>query len=205
MQAEPQRTITDLEQTQAPLLKWLVELKVTTPDDQRQAEDLLISARYALKEAQQRRMELTRPLDEAKSRIIDLFKPYVARLENGISALTSELNRYHAYLVQLQQLEHNRRMAEAAARARESAETGEVIAVPDVTEVDVPLVPRTSRANLGTVTYREDFDIQVVDPGRVPRDLCEPSMPRIRARVKSGVREIPGILITRKTIAVARR
>ena len=205
MQTETQRTITDLEQAQEPLLKWLVELKVTGPDEQRQAENLLISARYALKEANQRRMELTRPLDESKSRIIELFKPYTTRLEAGISQLTSELNRYHAYLIQIQQAEHARRMAEAAAQAAESAETGEIFELPDEHDVDVPIVPKTSRSDMGTVTYRDDFDIQIVDPDKVPRDLCDPSMSRIRARVKSGVRDIPGVLITKKTITVTRR
>jgi len=205
MQSAPERTVTDLEERQTPLLKHLVELRVTSPDEQRNAEDLLISARYALKEAQQKRMELTRPLDDAKGRIIELFKPYVNRLETGITILTNELNRYHACLVQLRQAEEQRAMREAAARAREAQETGEVRAPPEEADLDAPVVAKTSRANLGTVTYREDFDIKVVQPDQVPRDLCEPSMARIRARVKSGVTDIPGILVTKRTVPVARR
>ncbi len=205
MQSAPERTVTDLEQAQEPLLKHLAELRVTNPDEQRNAEDLLISARYALKEAQQRRMELTRPLDEAKGRIIELFKPYVNRIETGITILTRELNQYHAYLVQLQQAEEERAMREAAARAREAQETGEVVGPPAEAELDAPVVAKTSRSNLGTVTYREDFDIKVVQPDQVPRDLCEPSMARIRARVKSGVTDIPGVLVTKRTVPVARR
>ncbi len=198
-------TVTALEERQAPLLKHLAELKVRSTAEQRNAEDLLISARYALKEAQQKRMELTRPLDEAKGRIIDMFKPYINRIETGIGILTRELNQYHAYLLQLRQAEEERAMREAAARAQEAQETGEVQAPPDDAEIDVPIVPKTSRGPMGSVTYRQEYEIKVVRPDLVPRDLCEPNIPKIRARVKSGVTDIPGVLVTTKTVPVARR
>ena len=94
-------------------------------------------------------------------------------------------------------------MQEQAERITQAQQNGEVLDL--VEPPDVSVVAKTSRANLGTVTYRDDFDIHIVDPYRVPRDLCEPCMPRIRARVKSGVTDIPGVLVTRKTIAITRR
>ena len=93
-------------------------------------------------------------------------------------------------------------MEAQAARMMEAERTGEVVEPAELTAV--PNVLKTSRAHLGTVTYRDDWDVQVVDATKVPRDLCEPSLPRIRARVKSGVTNIPGVLITKKLVSVAR-
>ena len=199
---DPQQTIIALEEQSQPLLKWLHGLKVTSPDEQKEAEDLLISARYAWKQADGKRKELTRPLDDAKKRIIQLFQPYMNRLETGINILNRELTTYHQSLVALRKEQERKALEEQAARMREAAQTGEVLEPVDAP--GVPNAPKTSRANLGTVTYREDLDVQVIDPGKVPRDLCEPSLPRIRARVKSGVTDIPGVLVTRKVVSSTR-
>jgi hypothetical protein len=198
----PNATLTALEEEQEPLLRWMETIRVTNPEERRNAENLLISARIALKQAHDKRMELTRPLDQAKANIIDLFRPYVDRLSLGIAALQAELTRYHAYLIQIQQAQEATALALAAHRMAEAQETGEILEPPE--PPDVPLVPRTSYANLGSVTYREDFDIRIVEPALVPRDLCEPSMAKIRARVKSGVTSIPGVLVSRKHTTVTR-
>jgi hypothetical protein len=203
VQQDPTCELASLEESSQPLLRWLHDLKVTSPEEQKNAEDLLISARQAWKQADEKRRQLTRPLDDAKQRIIELFKPYMNRLETGINILNRELTSYHEALIALRREEERRAMEAQAARMKEAEKTGEV--VEPVELFAVPNVVKTSRANLGTVTYRDDWDVQVVDAARVPRDLCEPSMPRIRARVKSGVTNIPGVLVTKKLVSVARR
>lgn len=191
--------------TQQPLLEWLTRPTVTNPDEQRNAENLLISAKLALNHAQEARKDLTRPLDDSKARIIALFKPYITRLEQGIATLNHNLTTYRTYLLELQRAEEERAMLANAERLRQAEATGEVVDPATIEPPDVPVVARTSRANLGTVTYREDFDIHIVDPYRVPRDLCEPSLSKIRARVKSGVTKIPGVLVTPKQTTIARK
>ena len=198
-----QHELASPEESSQPPLRWLHDLKVTSPETQKNAEDLLISARQAWRAADEKRKELTRPLDDAKQRIIELFKPYMNRLETGINILNRELTGYHQSLVALRQEEERRAMEAQAARMKEAQETGEI--VEPIEPIAVPNVVKTSRAHLGTVTYRDEWDVQVVDPDKVPRDLCEPSLPRIRARVKSGVTNIPGVLVTKKVVSVAKR
>ncbi len=202
--SQAETALTELEQQAQPLLKRLDELKVRSPEQRKNAEDLLILARSDWKRADETRKELTRPLDEAKRRIIKLFEPYMNRLETAINILNRELYAYREQLLALQREEERRLMAEQAARMKAAQETGEVLDPNDLPD-DLPFISKTSRANLGTVTYREDWDIKVVDPDKVPRDLCEPSMPRIRARVKSGVTNIPGVLVTPRTISTTRK
>jgi hypothetical protein len=199
----PDTVLALLERRAQPVLRWLHDLKVTSPEEQKNAEDLLISARVAWKEADEKRKELTRPMDEAKRQIIQLFQPYMNRLETGINILNRELTSYQEALIALRREEERRAMEEQAARVQEAQETGEVIEPIEL--VSVPHVTKTSRAHIGTVTYKEDWDIRVVDAAKVPRDLCEPSMSRIRARVKSGIIDIPGVLVTRKTFSATRK
>ena len=199
---DEQKAITDLEVSQGPLLKWMGSVQVTNDEEQKNAEDLLIGARHALKQATDLRMELTRPLDESKKRIINMFRPYMLRLETGINDINAQLGKYREAKRIEADAQRMAALAEEAARIRETRGTGEVLE--PVAKPVPPEPPKTSRTHLGSVTYREDYDIQIVSPQDVPRDLCEPSMTLIRARVKSGITTIPGVLVSRKVITTAR-
>lgn len=198
----PQTAVNQLESQQEILLRWLDNPQVTSDQEQKQAEDLLISAKFALKQAEEKRKDLTRPLDESKKRIIELFKPYVDKLSSGIDALNRALHHYHSEKVATAEATRLAALAEEAARIKAAKEDGEIIQ--PLSKPVAPEPPKTSRTNLGKVTYREDYYIEVINPNLVPRDLCEPSMPKIRARVRSGINNIPGVLISRKYTPSAR-
>lgn len=197
----PEIVVTDLQNRQSSLLDWIENIQVTTDVGQKAAEDVLIDAKGALKEAEEKRKELTRPLDESKARIIALFKPYVEMLQGGIKTLNSVLCEYHD---QKRIAAEAVRLAALAEQAARFAAAGEGEIIEPLSRASLPEVSKTSRAHLGSVTYRGGYDIQIVSPNDVPRDLCEPSMPRIRARVNSGFLNIPGVLIARKHTPVPR-
>ncbi len=181
--------VKELELQHASLLRWLTEVKVTSDEEQKQAEDLLIKSRRALKQATDKRMELTRPLDESKRKIIEFFQPHIDRLTTGISIINTELRRWR-----------DKKQLEAEIARLDALEN-----IKPITECSTVSEPeKTSKTESGSVTYRDDYDIKIINPDLVPRDLCEPSMPRIRAKVKSGVLIIPGVEITPKYVTVTR-
>lgn len=197
--------VAELEQNQTSLLQWAAKSEVVTSSEERKdAEDLLIHARQALKTVEEKRKELLEPVNETKDRINKLFKPLTERLNLAISIVNQALKAYHAEQVKIAEEERMALLAEQAARIAEAQETGEVIELPSV-EIMSEAPPKTSHAHLGSVTYRDDFDITVVNPLLVPRELCDPNLSKIRARVKSGVTEIPGVLITKKYTTVQRK
>ena len=207
MQAVETRTeseVTVLANSQSALVGWMGSTAVIASDEeQRNAEDLLINARQSLRDVEAKRKELLQPVNETRDRINALFKPLSDRLNMGIHIVNGALQNYH--LEQAKEAEELQAiaLAEQAAKVAEAQETGEVVDLPAT--VDIPEQPlKTSRAHLGTVTYREDFDIDIVNPLLVPRELCDPNLSRIRARVKSGITEIPGVLIRKKYITVAK-
>jgi len=201
MVVDPEMAITELQIRESSLLKWLDNVQVTTNAEQKYAEDMLISTKRALKDAEEERKRLTRPLDLSKARIITLFKPHMERLLTGIELLNTALFQYHEKL----RLEAEAvRLAALAEQAARIAAAGEGEIIEPLARPTLPEVAKTSHAHLGSVTYREEPDIQIIRPNDVPRDLCEPSMVKIRARIKSGVTDIPGVLISRKLVSVTR-
>ena len=197
----PEIAVTELQTRQSSLLDYLGSVQVTTDVEQKAAEDVLIDAKAALKEAEEVRKGLTRPVDETKARIIGLFKPYIERLQNGIKVLNSVLCEYHD---QKRIAAEAVRLAALAEQAARFAAAGEGEIIEPLSRPTEPEVAKTSHTHLGSVTYRSLPDIQIISPRDVPRDLCEPSMRLIRARVNSGVLDIPGVLISRKHTPVPR-
>ncbi|HUV52783.1 MAG TPA: hypothetical protein VMW64_06890 [Dehalococcoidia bacterium] len=198
----PQTAVEELQSQQEILLRWLDNPVVTNEPEQKQAEELLISARFAINQAEEKRKELTGPLDESKKRIMNHFRPYLDRLNIGVTLLNRALHQYHTEKVQAAEAARLTQLAQQAARIAEAKDTGEVIE--PLSQAVTPAAAKSSRSNLGIVTYRDDVNIEIVSPNLVPRDLCEPSMTKIRARVKSGITDIPGVLVSKKFISVAK-
>lgn len=195
MQQNPETVIQDLELKDKSLFEWIGRLEITDTASQKNAENLLTDAKSAQKRATEAQKFLLDPIRESEKRVRDLFRPYLDRLSLGISRVNTLLGDYHRKQQRIAKEEAEYLAAETAAKLAEAKETGEVVDLPTPT-VQAP--KKTSRAELGTTSYLEYFDVQVINPDLVPRDLCEPSMSKIRARVKSGVKSIEGVLITPK-------
>ena len=196
--------VTALEQSQASLIGWMAATAVIKSDlEQKNAEDTLINARQSLRDIEAKRKELLEPVNETRDRINNLFKPLTDKLNMGIHIVNEALQNYHSKQVKEAEELRMIALAEQASKFAEAKETGEVVEITPAEEVpETPL--KTSHAHLGNVTYREDFEVIIVNPLLVPRELCDPNISRIRARVKSGITEIPGVLITKKYITVAK-
>jgi len=203
VESRTENEVTTLEQSQSSLLGWMAGVVVTTNEEQKSAEDLLIHARQALRNIETKRKDLLQPVNETRDRINNLFKPLTDRLNMGVHVVNEALQNYHAQQAREAEELNKMALAEQAAKIAEAKKTGEVVEIPPAEEV-VEAPRKTSQAHLGSVTYREDFEVTIVNPLLVPRELCDPNISRIRARVKSGVTEIPGVLIAKKIITVAR-
>jgi len=177
------------------LFRYMESIEITNRDQQKNSEQLLIDGRAALKEAEIKRKELITPLRAEEKYINDTFKRFTSRIELGLARIDNALKVYHAEQRKLAEAKQIEQMVVAA----EARETGEIVELQPA-----PPVGKTSHTYGGSVTYREDYDIQIVDMDAVPRDLCVPDMVRIRARVKSGITSIPGVLVTKKLVTVAR-
>jgi len=199
---EAQLELQELKKRDESLLRFIVEaVEITTPEQQKNCEDLLIIGRRSWKTADDKRKELIAPIREAEKQINNLFKPYLSRLELGLTKIDLALKNWNAKQKREAEALMIEQMKINAAQINESLQTGEVF---QPEEIVIRPVPKTSYAHVGTVTYKEDWEFTVVDPDLVPRNLCKPDEVKIRAMVKAGAREIAGVLITPRVITTAR-
>jgi hypothetical protein len=199
---EAQLELQELKKRDESLLRFFVEaVEITTPEQQKNCEDLLIIGRRSWKTADEKRKELIAPIREAEKQINSLFKPYLSRLELGLTKIDLALKNWNAKQKREAEALMIEQMKINTAQINETLQTGEVF---QPEEIVVRPVPKTSHAHVGTVTYKEDWEFTVVDPDLVPRNLCKPDEVKIRAMVKAGAREIAGVLITPRVITTAR-
>lgn len=68
------------------------------------------------------------------------------------------------------------------------------------------IVPKTVKTEDGSgVTFREDWDFEVVDANAVPREHMMPDEVKIRKLVRAGLRNIPGLRIFPKKVVTSTR
>jgi hypothetical protein len=195
MQQNPEQSLEILKSKDAIILNRLVDITITSREEQKSYEDDLISARQAFQRAEDMRKSLTEPLRLSESRINSLFKPYTSNLISGINKLCVALDKWRKEQSDISETKLLTQAEEYWQKRNEAKGTGEIIPLPSL-NMNPP--PKTSYANMGSVSYREMPDIQIVDPNLIPRDLCDPSMRKIRMRVMSGVTEIEGCVIGKR-------
>jgi hypothetical protein len=198
---DPNQAIKVLKSKDAGLLPYLQNPVITSREQQKNYEDVLISARQSIARAEEMRKSMTEPLRLSEQRINAMFKQYTAPLVEGCNSIIKVLNHWRR---EQSDISEEKLMIEAGAyweRVKEAKETGEVVPLP---ELNAQLPPKTSHANMGMVSYREVFEIRIIDPLLVPRDLCEPVMSKIRKRAESGITDIPGIVCEKKFVPYTR-
>lgn len=198
---DPNQAIEVLKTKDAQLMPYLSNIQITNREQQKNYEDVLISARQSIQRAEATRKELIEPLRLTEQRINAMFKTYTAPLVEGCNSVIKVLNHWRKEQSDISETKLLTEAEEYWKRVQEAKETGEVVPLP---ELNSQLPPKTSHANMGMVSYREVFEIQIVDPLLVPRDLCDPTPSKIRKRAESGIVDIPGVVITKKFVPYTR-
>lgn len=187
---------------------------ITTPPEYEASAGLLRDVKAKQKDHNTLRVSITRPLDEAKAGIMELFKPAGERLvkaEVGIKNAMLGFNREQQRLRQ----EAQRRLDEQAAKEREKlrnqAEAARDKGKDDrATELEqradsVPtLEVTTSAPEVAGVSVRVTWHAEVRDllalvkavaEGKQPLSLLEPNMTQLNglARTMKGDLAIPGV------------
>ena len=201
MQTNPETALEVLKNKDAQLMPYLQNVSITSREQQKNYEDVLISARQSIARAEEMRKSMTEPLRLSEQRINAMFKQYTAPLVEGCNSIIKVLNHWRR---EQSDISETKLLAEAKdywEKRKEADLTGEVIPLPELNSTPPS---KTSHANMGTVSYREVIEVRVVSPDLVPRDLCEPSMSKIRKRAESGIVDIPGVVCEKKFVPYTR-
>lgn len=178
----------DLAPVVTPELKSVASMKQLVPslvvashEDYEFASDLLRQVKGEAKRLDERRKEITGPLNVALKSINDLFRPVISGWETVEATIKSKLSAYSAQI-------------EAAQLAAMQAEAS---ATPP--PKDLVLAKPTAEG----ISVRRVLRWKISDESKVGRDWCSPDPAKIEATLNAGGR-VPGVEIWYEDVISAR-
>lgn len=205
---------------------------IDSPEMATAAAEELGSIKAKAKQLDELRKSMTRPLDEAKARIMDLFRGPQDLLAKAETTIKGAISVYQAEQRRIadearraaeevarkerERLEAERRAAEEAAKAAAAAGDEEAAAAAQVqatvlaaeAEVVEHLAPAVVEApvKLAGIATRQDWDFEITDEAAIPREFLIVDEKKVRAYVKAmkSDAKIPGVRVFAKDVISAR-
>lgn len=198
------------------------DIVIKTQPDYENAADILKIIKGRLKKLVDMRKAITIPLDEAKRKVMDLFRTPQQHYSNAESFLKEKMITYtdEQERVRKVQEEKLRKQAEAEEvrkkkaleeRAKKAKKAGKVEKAEELREkaedvhVEAPvLAPRTETPK--GVSYKDKWYAVVVDKTKIPIEHMEPNMQMLNkiAQATKGQLLIPGVEFKSEKIVASR-
>ena len=172
------------------------------------AANVLANAKQLQKQAETVRKELTTPIEKEKKRIIAWFKEsFDTPLSKTISGLTTMLTQYRRKIEAEQQAEmrkaeeaaekERRRKEDLARKAEQRGDHAKAAEHLDAADTVVAHVPQTSVPQVDGLSHRENWQFQILQADKLPREYLKPDEAKIRKVVKAlkSDTNIPGIRV----------
>lgn len=171
--------------------EWLGLLRdfvIETDVQQEQIVGVLRDVKERYRVIEDKRTEITKPLNAALRAVNDLFRAPKQRFEDLERLLKSKVSAY---------LDAKQAANTAALQAASAAPTPEAAQL--AMQVVAPVAPPAG------VSVRKVWKFEVTDQNLVPRELCSPDAKKIEAAFHNGVTEIPGVRFYQEPVVTARR
>lgn len=161
---------------------------IQTKADYDEAMSILKQAKELYKSIDNKRKELTRPIDESKKRIMAFFKPPLNLLKEKQAFMENEIREY------IQREEEKRREAERDVETLDLIDDRFLDSLRIVNQEPVKTSKRTV------------YDFEVIDENIIPREYLTIDEKKIKTAVQKSKGEvnIPGIKIVKRIIIVNR-
>lgn len=192
------------------------QLKITTPEAFTFAGSKLAEVKARAKTLDELRREATRPLDQAKKKIMDWFREPQDRLMRAEAAIKRAMSDYSAEQDRIRRAEQAR-LEERARRERERLEKRAAAAAAAGKEekaaeleqqaaVVVAPIVQTAAPKVEGVSFREVWKFEVTNPALVPLDYQMPDEQKIGSVVRAtkGSVQIPGVRVWSEKQVAAR-
>lgn len=155
-----------------------------------------------------KRKEITKPLLDEKKQIDDFAKSVTAELNAAVKDLRAQILKYEQEQERIRQEELRRLEAERRAREeelrRQMAEAHRVdpVVVQELQNLKSQQAVAVAETPKNSIT--KVWSYEIVEIGIIPREFLMPDDAKIKAAVRAGIRDIPGIIIFQKDQLVIR-
>lgn len=166
------------------------KIEVKTEVDAQLATNVLGELKSAMDRLEEERTSWVKPLKDYIKRLDDRFKEIRTPMEAASSALREGLLTYRARL----EAKNTRAAEKAPPKLREAAKEAALANTPG----------QWNTLDTQTVVSKV-WDFEIVDIGKVPAAFLEVNGPAVRAKIKEGAREVPGLRIYQKEILSVRK
>lgn len=169
-------------------------ISVKNDDELTSAVDFLASLATASKVVKYQKEEITKPLNEALKNVRALFSPIEQSLENSTTYVKGLVMKYQQSVMAKAQKKEEA-IADKVEQGKMSFEKG-------VEKIDqVKRIDTTVQSKSGSVTFRTNKVVEVIDESQVPDDFWVLDMVKIRNVAKSGI-AIPGVQVREEKVPV---
>lgn len=172
----------------------------------KEATEFLGKVAKAKKQLEERRQFFVKPLNEQIKRINELFKRMTLPLENAESIVKNAILKYREAVEKARREEEERLKKQWEKEQKKLEKKAQKEGIPLPPPVPPPTLQpqeKTVETDTAQVTARLVWDFEIVDETKIPREFLMPNEKAIRAAIKAGVRNIPGIRIfQREELAV---
>lgn len=201
---------------------------ITCPADYSIAGNDLAAIKTKTKELTEKRLDMTRPLDESKKRIMELFKRPLDALAEAERLLKAQMMSYSARIAEeerkaRQEAEREAAKLAAEARAKEQAAREMAAQAKTLIEAKVAQVMLAEAKELAIeaatpelyvevapkaqgVSTRDVWKFEIVDESLIPRQWLTPDLKRIGEAARGGkdLISIPGVRIYAEKVMSAK-
>ena len=190
----------EIEQSTVALVARATKFEIKDAVGLQKSSGILSDIATAKKKANAVRFSLTKPLDESKKRIMDLFRPAIEQFDKATAIIKGKAKDYYlAEEEKAKEAEKKRLIAEIKReeeikKAEEENREPVVEEIPAIPEVKTP--EKTVRGVAGgSMTFKKHWKHEIIDLEKVPHEFWEVSESLIREAVNKGARLIPGCRI----------
>ena len=198
------------------------DCRIIVPVHYEQAGEWVQVINGKMKGFEEERKSITKPLDESKARVINLFRPILTSCEEAIKIVKAKMLTYQQEQEVIRRQEEDRLREEtrkenerlqkdAERKAAKEEAKGNSDRAEEIREAvqpaPMPIVVQTETPKVKGISMREHWKFRITNPDLVPREYCIPDESAIRGIVNTmkGKTSIAGVEPYREDIVASGR
>jgi hypothetical protein len=163
----------------------------------KEATEFLGKVAKAKKQLEERRQFFVKPLNEQIRKINEFFKVRIMTLENAENIVKNEILKYREEVEKARKQQEELLKKQYEKELKKAQKKGLPLP-PPMPQITLQQQEKTVETDSAQVTARLVWDFEIVDESKIPREYLMVNEKAIRAAIKAGVRDIPGVRIFQK-------
>lgn len=184
----------------AQMQKQADKAKITDEQSAAHATEMMAQANSLKKEIEKRRKHIVDDAYSFYKAVLGFSKPYEAALDKIVRTIKDKYGQW-SYQVEMERRKAEKKAQEAAAKKQKEMDQAAKKAGIDPVAMPTPVLPKKqepTRTDTGTASTKMVWDFEVMDFSQLPDKYKLVDEKAIRAAIRAGIREIPGVKIEEK-------